>query len=327
MYRLFNFRMISEMLPTRYVPILVLILTSPQFASAQIEEVPSFDSFQECSICPEMVVLPLGSFVMGAPLEQSAELYLDYLFPLAKWANPDLEPRDPPGMIEEGPEHEVEVDIPIAMGRYEVTVAQWMACVEAGGCTDNPRMHVPGHADYVVADNPDHPVTGVSFLDMQDYIAWLNRGLGTTTYRLPTEAEWEYAARAGTGTTYFEGETLTREQANILLFIHPSKQAPGNRRMPVDVMAMNTANAWGLHHMAGNAGEVTLSCFAGSHLGFETSSAYLAHARNAGECDRVWKGGSFGADAVYARPAYRRAVGEARQHPNNGFRLVKEMRE
>ena len=114
----------------------------------------------------------------------------------------------------EHPRHRVEMDIPYAIARNEVTDAEWMACVEDGGCS-----HVPDHRVLTLNGykplGPDHPVINASYLDVLEYLAWLNLQVGEQVYRLPTEAEWEYAARAGTETPFAQGEELTADPANF----------------------------------------------------------------------------------------------------------------
>jgi len=276
--------------------------------------------FQECADCPEMIVLPSGSFTMGAPLEESAAVYL-------LWNKP--EPGDPIGWPHEGPEHEVIIDIPIAMGRNEVTYSEFLACVEDGGCSHTPDPGIRTLTGFVYADDPRSPVIDVSYLDMLEYVAWLNRITGTDAYRLPTEAEWEYAAYGGADTKFGQGDSLTTDQANIGIF-HPqgnrSYADADNRIMPVPVDMLDAANAWGLRHMTGNVLERTMSCWSERHLGLPTSSTYLADAQQADNCDyRVGKGGSYGSSVEYARPANRGIAREASRSRSVGFRIVREM--
>ncbi len=176
--------------------------------------VAPFERFRECDLCPEMIAMPLGSFMMGAKLGESRNR-LDIF-----GKNATGRVRDPDEvhiMPAEHPRHRVKMDIPFAIGRNEVTRAEWMACVEGGGCT-----HVPDDRDWRAIKGgggplgPQHPVMNVSYLDAQQYVAWLNVLVGTNAYRLPTEAEWEYAARAGTTTRFAQGDELTSDQANFL---------------------------------------------------------------------------------------------------------------
>ena len=103
------------------------------------------------------------------------------------------------------PVHDVKIDSPFALGRHEVTFAEWDACVAAGGCSHTPEDEGWGR--------DDRPVINVSWEDAQQYVAWLS-GVTGATYRLPSEAEWEYAARAGTTTRYFWGDEIGENRAN-----------------------------------------------------------------------------------------------------------------
>jgi len=142
------------------------------------EEIPTRVAgytFTDCSGCPEMTVLAGGLFVMGSP---------------------DNEPgrgRD------EGPQREVSV-APFAMGKYEVTFAQWDACLAGGGCNG----YSPPDGGW---GRGDRPVTGISWQDAQAYLDWLNAQAGGLRYRLPSEAEWEYAARSGQNEAYAFGQS------------------------------------------------------------------------------------------------------------------------
>ena len=301
-----------------------------KFLAKKHEFVP-LELLQDCADCPEMIVLPMGRFTMGAPLEESREVYLF-------WNNPKPN-GEPMGMEQEGPEHEVIIDIPVAIGRNEVTREEWMACVNEGGCSHvpDPRIRKFG-GGYYYADDPRHPVMDVSYIDIQEYVAWLNQKTGTSAYRLPTEAEWEYAARAGTQTRFAQGETLTLDQANIAIFRHADGSEykfrdkgerylsdPNNRNTPVPVDALDAANAWGLRHMSGNVLELTMSCWGSRHLGLPTSRAYLADAQENESCKRVTKGGAFNGSREYARPASRGTAKETTRSPQRGFRIVKEL--
>ncbi len=289
--------------------------------------VEPLDSFRECDQCPEMIVMPPGSFMMGAIEGESR--------------NPrDVHRENATGRVRgpdeiniipfEHPRHPVEMDIPFAVARNEVTHHEWMTCVADGGCS-----HVPDHS--VAAPNrntplgPNHPVINVSYLDALEYADWLNAKLGNDVYRLPTEAEWEYAARAGTETRFAQGDDLTADQANFSR--HVTERLRGvempllvNRRIPVPVDDLDAANAWGLRHMSGNVYEWTQSCWSAEHLGLSTASAYLAIGDSQNPCNRVSKGGSFNAAMDNLRPASRHGPFETRRRDNLGFRLMREFR-
>ena len=275
--------------------------------------------FRECPDCPEMVVLPAGDFIFGAPLEESAFVY-------SLWNKPA--PGEPIGWAHEGPEHRVTIDIPIAIGLNEVTRGEWMACVADGGCSHTPDPSILTMTGNIYASDPRHPVIDVSYLDMLEYVAWLNHKTGTNAYRLPTEVEWEYAARAGTQTKFAQGEHLSPEQFNIGVFEFQGDRYisdPANRKMPVTVDELDATNPWGLRHIAGNVIEQTMSCWTEQHLGLATSSAYLAYTQDLQNCRHVVKGGSFGRDAEYARPANRGLTREESRRISRGFRILREI--
>jgi len=218
------------------------------------------------------------------------------------------------------------------MAVNELTHVEWMACVADGGCTHTPDHRVLTFKEGYVALGPRHPVIDVSYLDALEYVAWLNARVGAEVYRLPTEAEWEYAARAGTQTRFAQGDELTAGQANF------SRRATENLRkidmpdltdrgMPVPVDELDAANAWGLCHMSGNVRELTHSCWTEEHLGLASDSAYLRLAQSQGQshCRRVAKGGAFTSAMDGLRPASRNRSTETYLRHNLGFRLVREM--
>jgi formylglycine-generating enzyme required for sulfatase activity len=150
----------------------------------------------------------------------------------------------------------------------------------------------------------------VSDLAMQEYLAWLNTVVGADVYRLPTEAEWEYAARAGTDSRFAQGDELSPDQANFSRAGTERLRGtamPGltNRPTPVPVDELDAANPWGVRHMSGNVRERTRSCWTDTHPGLAKSSAYLALSQAQGECERVSKGGAFTGAMDFARPAAR----------------------
>ena len=137
-------------------------------------------TFRDCATCPPMVVVPAGSYTMGSPPTEAA--------------------RDA-----DETRRTVTIDEPFAVGMYEVTFAQWDACVDAGGCG--------GHRPDESGGSGRQPVVGVSWHDAQAYVAWLS-GQTEENYRLLTEAEWEYVARATTTTPFHTGATISTDQAN-----------------------------------------------------------------------------------------------------------------
>jgi formylglycine-generating enzyme required for sulfatase activity len=147
------------------------------------------DSFKDCPECPEMVVVPAGEFMMGSPLNE------------AERSN------------DEGPQHKVTIGKPFAAGKFEVTFAEWDTCVAAGGCKHKPSDQGWGKGM--------HPIINVSWDDVKEYGSWLANKT-RRTYRLLSEAEWEYAARDGTTTAFSTGRTITTDQANLHPVLRPA---------------------------------------------------------------------------------------------------------
>ncbi len=293
------------------------------------------ESFRDCNLCPEMIVMPPGSFMMGAIPGESRNPF-DFYAPVdAKGFVPLVREPDEINIIpNEHPRHRVDMDIPYAIARNETTHAEWMACVEAGGCTHDPDHRVLTLNGYVPL-GPNHPVIDVSYLDALEYVAWLNAQVGAEVYRLPTESEWEYAARAGTETPFAQGEELTADQANFsrkgteyLLGRgrEPRVSRPDlvDRDIPVPVNELDAANAWGVRHMSGNVEELTQSCWSDEHLGLSSDSAYLANGDAQRSCRRVAKGGAFNMAMDHVRPARRFRPTEDRRRDFLGFRVVRE---
>jgi formylglycine-generating enzyme required for sulfatase activity len=168
-------------------------------------------SFRDCWDCPAMVVIPPGSFMMGSPPNEAG--------------------RDD----DEGPQHLVHVPA-FSIGKYDVTFDEWDACVNAGGCSKHPSDEDGGRGR--------RPVIYVSWNDTLQYVRWLSLKTGHT-YRLPSEAEWEYAARAGTTTAYYWGDQVGSGNANC---DGCGSQWDAHHTAPVGSF---TANAFGLHDMLG----------------------------------------------------------------------------
>lgn len=177
-------------------------------------------TFKDCDDCPEMVVLPAGSFIMGSEAGESAEK----------------------------PSHEVKIANRFAVSRFEITFAEWNACVVSGICQHKP--------DDVKWGRETRPVINVSWEDAKAYVQWLNTKVDGSLYRLLSEAEWEYAARAGaTGSAYTWGDTIGTDKANCK---GCGSRWDDKKTAPVGSFA---ANAFGLHDMHGNVWEWTEDCW------------------------------------------------------------------
>lgn len=247
--------------------------------------------FRDCVDCPLLVVVPAGRFMMGSP-------------------------EDEPGRLpHEGPQHEVNLDYPFALGKFEVTFAQWGACVAAGGCNYVPPDEGWGRGE--------QPVMNINLDQMHAYLHWLTVRTGHI-YRLPTEAEWEYAARAGTETAYPWGNQPDHNLANFGAIECCSGHAAGrdewaDRAAPVGSFP---PNAFGLHDMHGNVYERVRDCWApGYDKTPRDGSAMLS-----GDCRAIGlRGGAWVSSPELIRSAERDAYNGYYQSTVMGFRVLREL--
>ena len=246
---------------------------------------------QDCSQCPQMVYIPAGSFRMG-----------------------DIQGG---GDSDEKPVHRVSVKA-FLMSATEVTFAEWDACVAAGGCDDSGLRSAGGDNGW---GRRTRPVIEVSWEDAQQYVKWISAKTGEQ-YRLPTEAEWEYGARAGSETKYSWGNQspVCRDGASNGARFDDNKNCDDIGTAPV---ASYSANAFGLYDMHGNVWEWTQDCWNGSYKGAPSDgTAWLS-----GDCGRrVLRGGSWVNYPYGLRSADRSRI--AAGYRNNGligFRLARTL--
>ena len=240
---------------------------------------------QDCPACPPMVYIPAGSFRMG-----------------------DIQGG---GDDDEKPVHRVSVGA-FLMSATEVTFAQWDACVAAGGCDDSGPRSAGGDNGW---GRGSRPVIEVSWEDAQQYVKWISAKTGEQ-YRLPSEAEWEYAARAGSETKYSWGNSIGNNKANC---DGCDSRWDNSQTAPVGSFA---ANAFGLYDMHGNVWEWTQDCWNGSYKGAPSDgTAWLS-----GECGRrVLRGGSWFSYPSSLRSANRDRVNAFIRYYINGFRLARTL--
>ena len=236
-------------------------------------------SFRECAKdCPEMVVVPAGEFMMGSPTTEKGRLR------------------------NEGPQHSVTMAKPFAVSKFDVTFADWDACVSVGGC---PRVGDSGFGRGTM------PVILVSWDDAQQYVAWLSKMTGKP-YRLLSEAEWEYAARAGSTTAYFWGDEIGKGNANCL---GCGSQWDNRQTSPVGSFK---PNAFGLYDIAGNVWQWVQDCAHGNYVGAPTDGS----AWTIGDCSqRVVRGGSWLYPPRFLRSATRYWLSTDNRIHNFGFRV------
>lgn len=199
------------------------------------------------------------------------------------------------GSEDEPPVHQVTISKPFYLGRYAVTQAQWIAIMR-----NNPSQF----------RGEDHPVENVSWEDVQEFIRWLNARDGGKRYRLPTEAEWEYAARAGSTTTYCFGDDEGQLGAYAWYASHP-----GSTTHPVGQLR---PNAWGLYDMHGNVHE-----WVQDWCGEYPAEAVTDPQGPSVGSYRVMRGGGWTTLARHCRSAYRSNDKPDSRHKDLGFRLLK----
>jgi formylglycine-generating enzyme required for sulfatase activity len=207
----------------------------------------------------------------------------------------------------ENPVHRVTIAKPFAIGRHEVTFNEWDRCVDVGGCKHRPDDRGWGRGD--------RPVINVSWSDAKAYLAWLSEKTGQS-YRLPSEAEWEYAARAGTTTSFWWGSELGTGQANC-------RDCGGGGSRQTTPVGSFKPSPFGLYDTAGNAAEWVEDCWNDNYRGAPPNGS----AWTAGQCRlRVLRGGAFDSQARYLRSSSRFRYDFDVRYIANGFRVLRELR-
>jgi formylglycine-generating enzyme required for sulfatase activity len=219
---------------------------------------------------------------------------------------------------DEGPQRKVVFSQPFAVGKYEVTFAQWDACSAENACS-----HKPGDQGW---GRGRRPVINVSWEDAKQYAAWLARKTGQR-YRLLTEAEWEYAARGSSkgsepNVPFSFGATVNYRQANYdANFVYNGGKQGIYRQKTVDVGSM-PRNGFGLHEMHGNVWEWVEDCYNNTYAGAPTDGSAVA----ASNCSlRVLRGGAWNYYPQLLRSAYRYATAGVVRMDNAGFRVARSM--
>ena len=233
------------------------------------------DTFRECANdCPEMIVLPAGEFMMGG-----------YGF--------------------EGPQHKVLFAKPFAVSKFEITFKYWDACVAVGRC----GQYRPPDEDWGRATRP---VIYVNWDDAQSYVAWFSKMTGQI-YRLLSEAEWEYAARAGTQTVYSWGDQIGIGNANC-----DGCRSKWDNRMTAPVGSFKS-NPFGLYDMHGNVWEWVQDCYEDYYNGAPTDGS-----ARSGDCsNRVVRGGSWFNPPNSVRSGKRDRLAPGLRFNSQGFRIAR----
>lgn len=276
----------------RYVSVILfltvfLALPGPAQAQAQASGPTATPKagklFRDCPQCPIMVVIPAGSYVMGS----------DDPGPRGKYRY-------------ELPAHKVTIPHPFAIGQYEVTFQEWEACHKDGVCSVLPDDHKWGKGR--------RPIMNISFAHTGEYLRWISKKTGKT-YRLPSEAEWEYAARGGTTTQYSWGDAPGKTNANCRTCLPkiPHQTFPVGTYKP---------NPFGLYDVHGNVWEWMQDCWTPHYIGAPTDGS----PRTSGDCKyRVTRSGSWYYVSSNVRSAYRAKFLAKAFSYGIGMRVVREL--
>ena len=259
-------------------------------SAAKEEALRPGDSFKECARdCPEMVVVPAGSFVMGSPESEQGRRQF------------------------EGPLHRVTIAKPFAVSKVELTFDDWDACVTGGGCNGYKPSDAGG-------GRGQQPVINVDWDDAQAYVAWLSQVTGKT-YRLLSEAEYEYATRAGTQTAYPWGDDIKLNGTAMANCNDCGSKWDHTKTAPVASFA---PNRFGLYDMVGNVSEWTADCV---HNNFDGAPANGSAWTIGGDCinDRILRGGGWTDAPRVLRSAARSANATVNRTNSVGFRVARTL--
>jgi len=303
--------------------LLILLWTAPIFTLNAVSAPSSATShrgpgtaFRDCPDCPEMVVIPAGQFTMGSSSSEQ-------LWAASHGATAEA-------VADESPQHSVSLRS-FALGKFDVTRGEYAAFVQAtgysagDGCGRNGEKWIKQAG--VSWRNPGlkqtarDPVVCVSWQDAQAYVSWLNgkvrRGVSTSDigpYRLPSEAEWEYAARAGTTTRFWwsDNDAVAADHAWY-------KDNAAGQTHPV---GLKDANPFGLYDMAGNVWQWTEDCYADNYASAPTNGSASETPKT---CMRVDRGGSWFYPAWLLRPPTRERNPSDYRDLIMGFRVAKSI--
>jgi len=263
------------------IPFIALLLAVTLAGSACADSLAPkrYAGIKDCDACPELAIIPPGSFIMGNDGRHKNER----------------------------PAHKVTIDKAFAIGLFEVSFDEWQACFDEGACgTEMPSDHNWGKGN--------RPIINVTWLESKAYLKWLSEKTGKT-YRLPSESEWEYAARAGTQSEFWWGDDVGQEKANC----RDCGPTISHQSQPVDSFK---PNPWGLYNVHGNVWEWVEDCWNPTHEGAPSD----ASARLEGDCrQRVMRSGSWYYFSKNIRSPWRfKNDGRVKSY-GIGFRVLREL--
>jgi formylglycine-generating enzyme required for sulfatase activity len=303
-----------------------LIYSTSQRATAEISSPKPGSVFRDCANCPEMVVLPEGRFLMGSSPEESARDVA---------AAPDSDTSTAKRAVtREQPLHEATISSAFGLGRFPVTKREFAVFVEKSGYTPTPgctlyalQYHVSPQADWQspgFAQTERDPVVCVNWRDAKAYVEWLNKETRHSTsaegdgpYRLPSEAEWEYAARAGTRTARWWGDSIGE---NNTVCQQCGSKWDWKQTAPVGSFH---PNQFGVYDLLGNASQWTEDCWNEDYV----NASRDGHPSETGNCERrVVRGGTWFNLPWVLRSSTRSALNQANRYDGIGFRIAKTLK-
>jgi formylglycine-generating enzyme len=311
------------MRPTTWLLLSCLTAAAAEAKSASPVDFDVGTEFRDCDACPEMIVVPAGTFTMGSP------------------------PSEPGRRDDEGPQMEIRIAQHFAVGRYEVTRQQYETFLSdtghpvSGNCMTDRRK--PGNwaldaetnfRDPGFPQTGGHPAACVSWNDAKAYVAWLNAKAGGG-YRLPTEAEWEYVARAGSTTAYPWGPSIHDGCGHMNGFDKVIADKKGDLYKDEAISFANcsdgflntspvgsyAANGFGIHDMIGNLAEWVEDCSTQSYAPMKPGGTPMG-----GDCSkRMVRGGSWGTQPRQLRSAERLRYSPTDLDDSIGIRVAKSL--
>jgi formylglycine-generating enzyme required for sulfatase activity len=282
---------------------------APKVLSAAKEQsLKPLDEFQECTDCPIMVVVPAGTFQMGAQVDEAQQVDPSHYAENLK--------DHPDAYRDELPVHEVTFAHSFAVAKFDVTFDEWDTCYRLGGCKKYPTDENFGRGT--------RPVINVEWKDANEYVVWLSKRTGKT-YRLLSEAEWEYSARAGSVTAFYWGNEVNPGMA---VCDGCGSELDNKKTAPVKSFP---SNAFKLFDMVGNVWQWVQDCYTSDYQGAPTDGSPVKVANCPQHDHHVLRGGSWYSYPMNSRSAMR-AIGPQPPNPlantldkTVGFRVARTL--
>ena len=248
------------------------------------------ESVRDCDTCPEMVTLPAGKFLMGSPEDE----------------------RD--RSKDESPQHIVTFSQPFAIGRYEITHEEFDAFVKASGRTMDSCFYEPGFPQA-----GKHPAVCMTWDDANAYVAWLSTQT-SRTYRLPTEAEWEYAARAQNKPGEYKTFSFGNDPKIICDFANSAETICDDGYSETSPVGSHNPNDFGIYDMHGNVWEMTEDCLTADYSSAPDDGSKVS----LGDCTKmIIRGGGWVNRSGHLRSANRGWIGRNLRDVLTGLRVVR----